>query len=64
MQEFSDTFKGLTFLVKKIDNELQNIFLHDKGNNLRNLSPDLSGSSVTTIIARNGYIDKTNIFTF
>ena len=65
MQEFSDTFKGLTFLVtKKNVNEVQNIFLHDQGDNLRNLSPDLSGSSVTTIIARNGYIDKTKFLLF
>ena len=52
MQEFSDTFKGLTFLVSKKKLTKYKIFLHDEGDNLKNLSPDLSGSSVTTIIAR------------
>ncbi len=65
IQEFSDTFKGLTFLVsKKKVNEVQNIFLHDEGDNLKNLSPDLSDSSVTTIIAGSGYIDKTKFLLF
>ena len=64
-QEFSDSFKGLTFLVsKKKVNEVENIFLHDSGGNLRNLSPDLSDSSATTIIAKNGYIDKTKFLLF
>ena len=59
-QEFSDSFKGLTFLVsKKKTNEVENIFLHDTGGNLKNLSPDINDSSVTTIIAKYGYIDKT-----
>ena len=41
-QQFSDTFKGFTFIVeKKIDNELENIFLNDKGKNLRKLSSNL-----------------------
>ena len=31
-QQFSDSFKGFTFIVeKKFNNELKNIFLHDKG---------------------------------
>ena len=29
-QQFSDTFKGFTFLVEKINNEVENIFLFDK----------------------------------
>ena len=42
-QQFSDSFKGFTFFVdKKIQKEIQNIFLFDKGNNLKNLSPNIS----------------------
>jgi lipopolysaccharide export system permease protein len=65
IQQFSDTFKGLTFIVsKKKNNEVQDIFLHDGGGNLKNLSPDINDSSVTTIIAKSGYIDKTKFFLF
>ena len=42
-QQFSDSFKGFTFIVeKKQDNKLQNIFLHDKGDNLKNNKSILS----------------------
>ena len=65
IQQFSDTFKGLTFIVsKKKNNEVQDIFLHDGGGNLKNLSPDINNTSVTTIIAKSGYIDKTKFFLF
>ncbi len=58
-QQFSDSFKGFTFIVeKKVENELQNIFLHDKGNNLKNLSSNISETSSTTIIAENGIIQN------
>ena len=55
--------KDLKVSKKKV-NEVQNIFLHDEGDNLKNLSPDLSDSSVTTIIAGSGYIDKTKFLLF
>ena len=58
-QQFSDTFKGFTFIVeKKIDNELKNIFLHDKGNNLKNLSSNYSNTKDTTIVAENGLVNE------
>ena len=64
-QQFSDSFKGFTFIVeKKINNELQNIFLHDKGNNLKNLSSNVSQTSSTTIIAENGIIDIKKMILF
>ena len=54
-QQFSDSFKGFTFIVEqKINNELKNIFLHDKGNNLRNLSSNTSKITSTTILAKSG----------
>jgi len=58
-QQFSDSFKGFTFIVeKKINNELKNIFLHDKGNNIKNLSANSSKASTTTIIAQSGIVDE------
>lgn len=64
-QQFSDTFKGFTFIVeKKVNNEVKNIFLHDKGNNLKNLSSDSSKIKNTTIIARSGVIEKKKMFLF
>jgi lipopolysaccharide export LptBFGC system permease protein LptF len=63
--QFSDSFKGFTFIVeKKIGNELKNIFLHDKGNNLKNLSSNISDASSTTIVAQNGIVDKKKLFLF
>ena len=51
-QQFSDSFKGFTFIVeKKINNEIKNKFLHDTGKNLKNLSPNISNDLNTTIVA-------------
>ena len=62
-QSFSDSFKGFTFFVeKKIDNEVKNIFLYDKGGNLRNLSTSTKQASDITVIAENGMIDKKILF--
>ncbi len=62
-QQFSDSFKGFTFLVeKKIENKIQNIFLHDKGNNLKNLSSNISETSETTITAESGIIEGKKMF--
>ncbi len=64
-QQFSDSFKGFTFIVeKKINNEIKNIFLHDKGNNLKNLSSNISKISNTTILAENGIVDQKKLFLF
>ena len=64
--QFSDLFLGFTFIVedKADNNELQNIFLHDKGNNLRNLSSNASDTFETTIISENGIIDEKKMFLF
>ena len=64
-QQFSDSFKGFTFLVeKKIDNKIKNIFLHDKGNNLKNLTSNASETNEVTIIAENGAINEKILFLF
>ena len=58
-QQFSDSFKGFTFIVeKKIDNEIKNIFLHDSGNNLKNLSSNSTNVKNTTIVAKKGIIEN------
>ncbi len=64
-QQFSDSFKNFTFIVEnKSGNELQNIFLHDKGNNFKNLSSNLSQISETTILAENGIVEENKMFLF
>ena len=62
-QQFSDSFKKLTFFVEeKVDNEIKNIFLHDSGNNLKNFSTSASEISSTTIIAEKGIVEKKGLF--
>jgi lipopolysaccharide export LptBFGC system permease protein LptF len=64
-QQFSDSFKGFTFIVeKKFDKQIKNIFLHDKGNNLKNLSSNISNTSSTTIIANTGFINQKKLILF
>ncbi len=64
-QQFSDSFEGFTFLVgKKFNNEIQDIFLHDKGNNLKNLSSNISETTETTILAKSGIIEEKKMFLF
>ena len=65
MQQFSDSFKGFTFIVeRKKNNEVQNIFLFDKGRNLKNLSSNITDITSTTIIARDGFVDKKKFYLF
>ena len=62
-QQFSDSFKGFTFIVeKKINDEIKHIFLHDDGNNLKNLSSNISKTSSTTIVAEMGKVDERKLF--
>jgi len=63
--QFSDSFKGFTLIVDdKNNNELKNIFLHDKGDNIKNLSSNISKTQTTTIIAKNGMVEKKKMFLF
>jgi len=64
-QQFSDSFKGFTFIVeKKQNNSMQNIFLHDKGNNLKNLSSNITETNETTVTAENGILEENKMFLF
>ena len=63
--QFTDTFKGFTFFVeKKFNNEIQNVFIHDEANNLKNLSSDNSKEKNTTIIASKGIAKDKNLILF
>ena len=57
--DFSDTFKGVTFYVdtKKINNELLNIFIKDTNGSLNTIFSETDKSNNTTIIAKRGTID-------
>ena len=59
IQQFSDSFKGFTFFVeKKKDNKIENVFIHDESNTLKNLTSDQSDNSSTTIVAENGIVEE------
>ena len=65
VQQFSDSFKGFTFIVeKKFKNEIKNVFIHDKNNALQNISANQSNNSSTTIIANEGIIDEKQMVLF
>ena len=64
-QQFSDSFKGFTFIVEnKFNNEIENIFLHDTGNNLKNLSPNIKEVTSTTVVAQKGVVNERKMFLF
>ena len=57
IQQFSDSFKGFTFFVeKKKSNKIENVFIHDESNVLKNITSDQSYKNSTTIVAENGII--------
>ena len=61
-QEFNDTFKNLIFFVeKKVNNEIQNVFLQDRGNHFKNLSSNISKNLITNIVAQKGIVEKKKI---
>ena len=65
VQQFSDSFKGFTFFVeKKFDNEIKNIFLHDKNNTLKSLSSDSKNTATITVVAENGIISDKKLVLF
>ena len=59
IQQFSDSFKGFTFIVeKKFKNQVENIFLHDRSDILKNLSSKSGNNTYTTIVAHKGIIEN------
>ena len=65
IQQFSDSFKGLTFIVDdKFENEITNIFLHDSSNILQNISASKETDTSSTIIAKSGIIEEKKMILF
>ena len=65
VQQFSDSFKGFTFLVEnKINNEIKNIFIHDNSNLLKNLGTNSSQNNSKTIIAEEGIVEEKKMILF
>ena len=61
-KQFSDNFENFTFFVDdKNNNEIENIFLHDKGNSFKNLSSNKKDRLETTILARKGVVKDTRL---
>lgn len=65
IQQFSDSFKGLTFIVDdKLGNKIKNIFLYDTSENLKNLISSDKKNLSTTIIAKDGIVDRKKMTLF
>jgi len=63
VQQFSDSFTGLTFIVdEKYKNQVKNIFLQDDSNVLQNISVSKTDKkNNNTIIARMGIVEQDNL---
>ncbi len=65
IQQFSDSFKGFTFIVEeKFQNEIKNVFMFDKSNALKNLTSNETETSSTTIIAKEGVVGEKKMILF
>ena len=65
VQQFSDSFRGITFIVdEKVNNEIKNIFLQDNANVLKNLSSNNLRSNSNTIIAKSGLVENKKLVLF
>jgi|TARA_B110000211_G_C14024101_1_gene528974 lipopolysaccharide export system permease protein len=65
IQQFSDSFKGFTFIVeKKFKNEIKNVFIHDSSNTLRNLTSESSNDNLKTITAEEGLVEEKRMILF
>ena len=65
VQQFSDSFEGFTFIVeKKIKDNIENVFIHDNSNTLKNLTSNKESDTSTTIIAKNGLVKEKKMVLF
>ena len=63
--QFSDSFKGFTFLVEdKFKNQIKNVFMHDSSNILKGLSTKTQDTQSTTIIAKEGIVKEKKMLLF
>ncbi|MDC0433981.1 LptF/LptG family permease, partial [Pelagibacteraceae bacterium] len=57
--QFIDAYKGVTLIVgKKIENEVQNVFIFDNSNNFKNLQSNNAKKESLNIIAQKGIAEK------
>jgi lipopolysaccharide export system permease protein len=57
--QFIDAYKGVTLIVgKKIENEVQNVFIFDNSNNFKSLQSNNTKNESLNIIARQGIAEK------
>ena len=57
--QFIDAYKGVTLMVdKKINNEVQNVFIFDTSNNFKSLQSDNSKNESLNIIAQRGVAER------
>mgnify|MGYP001185755572 CR=1 FL=1 len=66
INEFSDTFKGITFYVDKKDSngELLNVFINDTIGGLTTLTGNIKNTQDTTIFAKKGVVTGSKIILF
>ena len=65
IQQFSDSFKGFTFIVeKKVQNQIENVFIHDSSNTLKNLTSDSNSNTTTTIVSERGLVEEKRMLLF
>ena len=65
IQQFSDSFKGFTFLVEnRVNNEIENVFIFDNSNILKNISANQMDKSSKTIIAEKGLVQEKGMTLF
>ena len=65
IQQFSDSFEGFTFIVEnKIKNEIENVFIHDSSDILKNLTSNQKQNSSTTIVAKSGIVEEKKMILF
>jgi lipopolysaccharide export system permease protein len=65
IQQFSDSFKGFTFLVeKKFNNKIHNVFIHDESNVLKNLTNNSDETDSMTITAKSGLVKEKQMLLF
>jgi len=64
--EFSDTFKGMTFYIKKKtnDNQLTNVFINDTNGNLKTILSEVGEQNNSIIFAEKGIVDKDNLILY
>ena len=64
-QQFSDSFKGFTFIVeKRLKNNIENVFIHDSSNVLKNLTSNKKDNASTTISAKSGLVEEKKMILF